>query len=128
MAEIKAGINNIKKNDTELYDFANAVKYVHSKLPAWFNTSPKEGADVKVVEKWEDVGEPQALYSFANEVKQGGFLANFPEKMAAEVKESFNKRVKLEEKVPYINFTESETVSSEAIANAKDVEGVKIIA
>ena len=48
--------------------------------------------------------------------------------MAAEVKESFNKRVKLEEKVPYINFTESETVSSEAIANAKDVEGVKIIA
>ncbi len=128
MKEIRSGINNIKKNDTEIYDFANAVKYVHSKLPAWFNIASKEGADVKVVEKWEDVGEPQALYSFANEVKNGEFLANFPEKMANEIKESFNKRVKLDEKVPYINFSETENVTAEAVANAKNVEGVQIIA
>lgn len=125
--EIKAGINNIKKNDTEIYDFANAVKYVHSKLPEWFNIASKEGADVKVVKKWEDVGEPQALYSFANEVKNGEFLSNFPKDMAKKIQSSFSGRVQLEEKTPYINFSETEKITQDAIDNAKDVEGVKII-
>ena len=125
--EIKAGINNIKKNDTEIYDFANAVKYVHSKLPEWFNIVSKEGADVKVVKKWEDVGEPQALYSFANEVKNGEFLSNFPKDMAKKIQSSFLQRVQLEEKTPYINFSETEKITQEVIDKAKDVEGVKII-
>jgi dTDP-glucose pyrophosphorylase len=125
--EIKAGINNIKKNDTEIYDFANAVKYVHSKLPEWFNIASKEGADVKVVKKWEDVGEPQALYSFANEVKNGEFLSNFPKDMAKKIQSSFSRRVQLEEKTPYINFSETEKITQEAIDKAKNVEGVKII-
>ncbi len=47
--EIRGGVNNIKKNDSEPYDFANAVKYVHSQLPNWFGIASNEGADVKVV-------------------------------------------------------------------------------
>ncbi len=125
--EIKNGINNIKKNDAEPYDFANAVKYVHSKLPQWFNIASKEGADVKVVKKWEDVGEPQALYSFANEVKNGVFLANFPKDLANKIQSSFNKRVNLNGATPHINFSEIETITPAMIARAKEVEGVKII-
>ncbi len=125
--EIKSGVNNIKKNDTEIYDFANAVKYVHSKMNDWFKILPERGADVKVVNKWEDVGEPQALYSFATEVKNGEFLANFPKEMANEIQTSFNKRVRLEENMPYINFSEVEEISADKIINAKDIEGVKII-
>lgn len=127
MDEIKNGINNIKKNDSEPYDFANAVKYVHSQLQNWFGIASKEGADVKVVKKWEDVGEPQALYSFADEVKEGTFLANFPEKLAGEIQNSFRERVHLDDKTPHIIFSDSTNVGRDTIENAKDVEGVKII-
>jgi len=127
MDEIKNGENNIKKNDTELYDFANAVKYVHSKLPEWFGIPSKEGADIKVVKKWEDVGEPQALYSFANEVKNGLFLENFPKNMAQKIQGAFKERVNLEGKTPYINFSDSVKVSEEKIANSVNIEGVNIV-
>lgn len=125
--EIKSGVNNIKKNETELYDFANAVTYVHSMLPEWFGIPSKEGANVKVVEKWEDVGEPAALYQFANDVKNGQYLHNFPKAIAQKIKDSFGERVQLEAKTPYIAFTDSAKVTESQIANAKNVEGVNII-
>ena len=125
--EIKSGINNIAKNETEIYDFANAVKYVHSKLPSWFGIKSTEGADVKVVKKWEDVGEPNALYEFAKDVKNGGYLSNFPEVLASKIKNAFGERIKLDEKVPHIIFTETSNVTPEQINNAKNIEGVKII-
>ena len=127
MEEIKNGINNIKKNDSEPYDFANAVKYVHSMLPKWFGIASKEGADVKVVKKWEDVGEPQALYSFANEVKQGTFLANFPKILAEKIQDSFGKRVHLDNENPHIIFSESTNVTSDAVKNSKQIDGVHIV-
>lgn len=127
MEEINNGENNIKKNDVELYDFANAVKYVHSKLPQWFGINSTEGADIKVVKKWEDVGEPNALYSFVNEVKNGEFLQNFPKRLANKIKNSFEKRVQLNTEKPYINFSESENVSSEKIDKSNNIEGVSII-
>ena len=127
MAEINSGINNIKKNDSEPYDFANAVKYVHSMLPEWFGVASKEGADVKVVDKWEDVGEPQALYQFADDVKNGQYLHNFPAELAAKIKGAFGERIHLEDSVPYIAFTDSAKVSEAQIANAKTIEGVNIV-
>ena len=127
MAEINGGINNIKKNDSEPYDFANAVKYVHSMLPEWFGIESKEGADVKVVKKWEDVGEPQALYQFADDVKNGQYLHNFPTELAAKIKNAFSERIHVKDSVPYIAFTDSTKVSEEQIANAKKIDGVNIV-
>lgn len=127
MDELKNGINNIKKNDTEPYDFAQAVKYVHSKTNDWFGINSSQASDVKIVKKWEDVGEPKALYSFANEVKQGTFLANFPKKLAEKIQSAFVDRVHLECNVPHILFTKSTDVSKETINNAKVVDGVHIV-
>ena len=127
MDEIRGGVNNIKKNDNEPYDFANAVKYVHSQLPAWFGLKSSEGADVKVVQKWEDVGEPQALYTFADEVKQGQYLHNFPKGLAERIQGAFQKRVNLDAETPHIIFTDSTNVSKEAVKNAKTVDGVNIV-
>jgi len=129
MSEINSGINNIKKNDIELYDFANAVKYVHSKLPEWFGIESAEGADVKVVNKWEDVGEPVALYQFADDVKNGMYLHNFPAELAEKIQNSFRQRVHL---VPsgeysYINFSDSLQISSKQFSESKNIDGVNII-
>ena len=127
IGEIKSGNNPIKKNDTEIYDFANAVKYVHSKTFEWFGIKQSEAADVKVVKKWEDVGEPKALYAFANEVKHGEYLHNFPQKLKESIKTAFQERVHLEKQPPHILFTDSAKVSAEKINNAKSVEGVNIV-
>ena len=129
MAEINSGVNNIKKNDVELYDFANAVKYVHSKLPEWFGIESTEGADVKVVDKWEDVGEPNALYQFADDVKNGLYLHNFPSGLAKEIQQAFAQRVHLgtNNEYPYINFSDSLQISTKQLTEAKNVEGVNII-
>lgn len=127
LEEIRGGINNIKKNDNEPYDFALAVKYIHSRLNDWFGIAPSEGADVKVVKQWEDVGEPSALYSFANEVKKGSFIANFPKELAQKIKGAFSSRVHLDAEHPHILFTDSTNVSAEKIKDAKKVEGVHIV-
>ena len=47
--------------------------------------------------------------------------------MAKKIQSSFSGRVQLEEKTPYINFSETEKITQETIDKAKDVEGVKII-
>lgn len=125
--EIKHGTNNIKKNENEPYDFALAVKYIHSRLHDWFGIAPSEGADVKVVKQWEDVGEPAALYSFADEVKKGSFIANFPKELAQKIKAAFSNRVHLDAEHPHILFTDSTKVSAEKITDAKKVEGVHIV-
>ena len=130
MAEINSGVNNIKKNDTELYDFANAVKYVHSKLPEWFNLESSEGADIMVVKKWEDVGEPKAMYQFADDVKNGLYLNNFPKGLASKIRYAFAHRVHLkgtENEYPYINFAPSLEINSNQLSEAKNIEGVNII-
>ncbi len=126
--EIKNGENNIKKSDKEPYDFANAVKYVHSKTNDWFNLDSKEASEVMTVEKWEDVGEPKALYSFLDDVKkEGTYLQNFPKNFADEIQSSFKKRIKLDGKTPFINFSSNLNPDREQIKNAKSVEGVNIL-
>ncbi len=126
--EINNNINNIKKSDSEPYDFALAVKYAHSKLNDWFGVESKKGADVKVVKKWEDVGEPAALYNFAEEVKNGVYLENFPKETSKSIQKSFKERIHTNEPaMPYIAFTESAQPSIQQINDAKEVEGVKIV-
>ena len=127
MEEINSGVNNIKKNDTEPYDFANAVKYVHKMLPEWFGIESSEGADVKVVDKWEDVGEPKALYQFAEDVKGGLYLGNFTKNLADKIQGAFAERIHVKDAKPYIAFTDSAKVSDEQIANSKNVDGVNIV-
>jgi len=125
--EIRGGVNNIKKSDSEPYDFANAVKYVHSKLPDWFGVESKEGADVKVVKKWEDVGEPKALYDFAEAVRHGEFLNNFSSAMADNIKNAFNKRVHVTDSIKYMNFSDSDNVDINNVINSPCVDGVNIV-
>ena len=127
MAEINSGVNNIKKNESEPYDFANAVKYVHKMLPEWFGIKSSEGADVKVVDKWEDIGEPKALYQFAEDVKNGQYLGNFTKGLADDFQKAFTDRIHVKDAKPYIAFTDSAKVSEKQIADAKNVEGVSII-
>jgi len=127
ISEIRNGVNNIKKSDSEPYDFANAVKYVHSKLPDWFGVESKEGADVKVVKKWEDVGEPKALYNFAEAVRHGEFLSNFSSELADKIKTAFNKRVHVTDSIKFINFTKNDKVYIEEVINSPCVDGVNIV-
>lgn len=127
MSEIKSGVNNIKKDESEPYDFAKAVEYVHKMTPTWFGIPSKEAADVKVVQKWEDVGQPAALYQFTEDVKNGEYLKNFPKNIANKVVDAFEQRVRTKDALPFINFTNSAKVSAEQIKNAKNVEGVHIV-
>ncbi|MCQ2744423.1 MAG: hypothetical protein MJ230_06485 [bacterium] len=142
MDEINNGVNNIYKRGgdglpkykvdengnkvlAEPYDFAEAVKYAHKMLPEWFGIESKEGSEVLIVDKWEDVGEPEALYAFANDIKQ--YSGNFPKEVKENINNAFEKRVHVKDETPYINFTDAENVSSEQINNAPLIEGVHIV-
>lgn len=103
--EIRSGVNNIKKNDKEPYDFAIATKYIHSKLPQWFGIESKEGADVKIVQEWEDLGVPKSLYKFLQDVKDTGkYIGVFPKPFARAIRKAFDKRINLEGDNPAILF------------------------
>ena len=67
----------IAKNAAEPYDFAAATKWAN-----WLNGS--DASDVRMVKRWEDVGEPQAYLSWLQDVKNGRYLSNFtPERQSA---------------------------------------------
>ena len=70
MSELEKNPDLIKKDDVEKYDFANAVKWVQK-------TFGPEASDVKLVDTWEDVGEPKALYSFYKQLQEGKFMGEF---------------------------------------------------
>lgn len=125
--EIKGGVNNIKKNDEEPYDFALACKYIHKQVPEWFGLDPDKASTVLCVKKWEDVGNPNAMYQFLNDVKGGTYLSNFPKEYAQKVQTAFADRVHLDAQTPYILFTPTTDVSQEKIQNATSIEGVNIV-
>lgn len=60
----------IAKNEKEPYDFAAACTKVQENYGA-------NKCDVKLVQTWEDAGEPEALYRAIKEFQQGKFLTNF---------------------------------------------------
>lgn len=63
----------IAKDKDEPYDFAAACTKVQAKYGA-------NKCDVKLVETWEDAGEPEALYRSIEAYQDGKFLTNFAEK------------------------------------------------
>jgi len=130
--EIKGGVNNIGKDAGEPYDFALATKYIHKQLPEWFGVESTKGAKVKIVDKWEDVGEPKAYYNFLkNAGKKGVYLENLPPKHAQEIQETIAKKTNLTGAYPEILYSKNLDSLAEVPSNvrqkAKTVEGVKII-
>ncbi len=60
----------IAKNEAEPYDFAAACTKVQEEYG-------KDKCDVKLVQTWEDAGDPEALYRSIEEFQKGNFLSNF---------------------------------------------------
>ena len=76
----------------------------HQKIPKWFGRELSKSADVKIIKKWDDIGEPKPFYNFAQDVKNGRYLINFPKQIAKKIRKSFKKRVRLEGEYPAILF------------------------
>lgn len=70
MDEIEKDPMFIAKNEKEPYDFAAACTKVQEQYG-------KDKCDVKLVQTWEDAGDPQALYRSIEEFQKGHFLSNF---------------------------------------------------
>lgn len=121
MNEIEKNPDLIKKDDVEKYDFANAVKWVQGRFGA-------EASDVKLVDTWEDVGEPKALYSFYNQIQDGEFLGEFS-KYGKVIQNSMKKQYDSEKGLLNLSNTHKniKEYTSEEIANAEVVDGVKIL-
>lgn len=129
--EIKNGENNIKKEESEPYDFALATKYIHKKMSDWFGLESAEGSKVKIVDKWEDVGEPEAYYRFLEDVGEGEYLDNFPKELAEATRNSIKERTDLKGDDRAILFSRVYSSLAELLPqtreNAENIEGVKII-
>lgn len=95
--EIKAGENPIKKNDAEPYDFALAIEHIHKKLSAWFGINSTEGADIKIVKIWEDVGEPSAFYKFLKDLINCKYLSNFSLESSTAIREALKQKIRIEQ-------------------------------
>ena len=76
----------IAKDSKEVYDFANAVKWVHSQVG-------NEASDVKIVKTWEDVGEPEAYKRWLDSMKTGSYLKNFSGGYRDAIQQAVTKRV-----------------------------------
>ena len=117
----------IAKNDKEVWDFANAVKYVHSKMGDWFGIKSAEGSDVKIVKKWEDVGEPPALYRFLDEVKNGTFLDNFPKATADKIRNVLSQKTSDSAIIYTDKYKTLADVPKAVMDAATEIEGRKVI-
>ncbi len=137
--ELKNGVNNISKDENEQHDFAMATKYIHKQIPEWFGLKSGDGAAVKVVKKWEDVGEPEALYRFYDAIaKDGEYVHNLPNKHAKDVQETLRNKTRLGEDqpnrailfsktIPNLNEIPPANLLSDTVKAVRIIEGVKII-
>lgn len=96
----------------EPYDFGLANEYILKKIPEWFGIKSKEGASVKIVKKWEDVGEPKAYYRMLEDMeKHGTYLDNLPDEYAQGVRKAIkDKTVHGDKQLDTLLF--SKTISS----------------
>ena len=117
----------IAKNEKEVWDFANAVKYVHAKMGEWFGVKATEGSDVKIVKKWEDVGEPPALYRFLDEVKEGTFLDNFPKATAEKIQKTLAAKTSDDAIIYTGKYKTLADVPQSVMDEATEIEGRKVI-
>jgi len=76
-----------KDPEKEIYDFAAATKWTRA-------INGSKASDVKMVETWEDVGEPEAYNRWAKELKEGHYLENFTPERKAAILDGTKKRVK----------------------------------
>ena len=107
----------IAKSATEPFDFAEATKWAQ-----WLNGPEK--CDVKIINRWEDVGEPQAYFRWLNELKNGEYLRNFSDIRKAEILSGLQNRVGRDvEGSRFIQFTPNST--SKTTGN---VDGIKVLA
>lgn len=84
MDELEKDPMFIAKNEKEPYDFAAACTKVQEKYGA-------NKCDVKLVQTWEDAGEPEALYRTIKEFQKGNFLTNFSPKDRMMIQSSMKK-------------------------------------
>jgi len=111
----------IAKNAKEKFDFANALKLVHSEVGA-------DASAVKVVKTWEDVGEPEAYYRFVDALKTGEFLKNFPPRIREIIIRSLIRKVD-SNAILYTNkYPSLADVPADIMKAAKDIDGRKVIA
>ena len=107
----------IAKSATEPFDFAEATKWVQ-----WLNGPEK--CDVKIINRWEDVGEPQAYFRWLNELKDGEYLRNFSDVRKTEILSGLKNRVGRDTDYNrFIQFTPNPT--SKTTGN---VDGIKVMA
>jgi hypothetical protein len=121
----------IRKNDVEVFDTANALKYIMKKSNEWFSQKPQDIADVKIINDWEDVGEPKAYFRFLQDLKKGKYLDNFSDGFSSKIKTATAQKVELEGVDNAIVFSDKyeslADVPKAKKATAKKVDGVKII-
>lgn len=111
----------IAKNAKERFDFANALKLVHSEVGP-------EASTVKVVGTWEDVGEPEAYYRFVDALKTGEFLKNFPQRVREKIMQSLGRKVG-NNAILYTNkYPSLAEVPADVMDAAKAINGRKVIA
>ena len=84
MDEIEKDPMFIAKDEAEPYDFAAACTKVQEQYGA-------DKCDVKLVQTWEDAGDPAALYRTILEYQKGNFLTNFAEEDKNIIQYSMNK-------------------------------------
>ena len=127
LGEIKKGLNPIKKNDKEIYDFGLAIKYIFSQYQNWFGKITNPKAKVKISPTWQDVGETKGFYQLVQGIIDGQYLHGFPKELSEKIRRSLTQRANFKASQPYINFAKSESVLPEQISNAVSVDNVKII-
>ena len=99
-----------KDFDKEIYDFAAATKWARL-------INGSKACDVKIVKRWEDVGEPKAYLRWAQQLKLGHYLDNFTPKRKNAILQAVQERVGKNS----INFT--------LVPNGtKPIDGIKISA
>ena len=130
MDELEKDSMFIAKDENEPYDFAAACQKVQEKYG-------KEKCDVKLVQTWEDAGEPKALYNTIKEMQKGKFLTNFAKDDQKMIQESMKRifdgktllasQAALNEYGTASNYTESDALILPKGIDVKNVDGVNVV-
>ena len=125
--ELNSGINNMKKNDIELFDIATTLEYCFRTLNSWFKTTPDKATRVHVSDFWQDVGDNKGFYQFARGVMNGEFLNNFNKHLKNKIQHAFCTRCNFSSNQPYINFSKNKKVSQKQLNTVNNINGLKIL-
>lgn len=131
IADLKLNPDIIKSNPNGEYKLSDAFKYIQANVKTWFGVEPSEGIKLKLVGKWEDIGEAKHFYDFAKEVNKGYYLKNFPDNTAKNILLAFQNRFRFDDKMPMVvlgeNFSHFSQVPKELLDKSTKVSGVYVI-